>query len=98
MKNYQFLYKSMSPFSRKKVYGGKCATMAGLCGLVIDTVLIVVGEFLTCCDIPDRHNPDGVAKLFRVTVWVTCMIDIACRVLVCAPINGITLIQSEDID
>ena len=48
-----------------------CATMAGLCGFIIDLVLIVVGEFLACCDIPDRHNPDGVAKLFYVAVWVT---------------------------
>jgi hypothetical protein len=66
--------------------------MAGLCGLVIDTVLIVVREFLTCCDIPDRHHPDGVVELFRVAVWVTRMIDIACRVLRRTPINGIPLI------
>ena len=26
--------------------------MAGLCGLVIDLVLIVVGEFLTCLEYP----------------------------------------------
>src|SRR5215467_5141486 len=72
--------------------------MAGLCGLIIDLVLIVVGEFLTCLNILHRHNPDGVATLFRVTVWVTRMIDITCRVLGRTPINGITLIQSEDID
>ena len=54
-----------------------CATMAGLCGLIIDLVLIIVGEFLACHDIPDRYNPDRVAELFRVTVWVTRMIDSA---------------------
>ena len=75
-----------------------CATMAGLCGLIIDLVFIIVGEFLACHDIPDRYNPDRVAELFRVTVWVTRMIDIACRVLGRTPINGIPLIQSEDIN
>ena len=74
------------------------ATMAGLCGFVIDLVLLVVGEFLACLNIPDRDNPDGVAKLFRVTVGVTRMIDITCRVLGRTPINGIALIQAEDID
>src|SRR5687767_12309913 len=73
-------------------------TMAGLCRLVIDLVLIVVSEFLPCHNIPDRDNPDGVAELFRVAVWVTRMIDIACRVLGRTPINGIALIQAEDID
>jgi len=48
-----------------------CTAMAGLWGLVIDLVFIVVGEFFTCRDIPDRHNPDGVAKLFRVAVGLT---------------------------
>ena len=72
--------------------------MAGLWGLVIDTVLIVVGEFLTCLNILHRHNPDGVAKLFRVAVGLTLMIDITCRVLARTPIKGIPLIQSEDID
>src|SRR6266581_3311902 len=66
-----------------------CAAMAGLWRLVIDLALIVVGEFLACLHIPDRHNPDGVAELFRVAVWVTRMIDVACRVLGCISINGI---------
>jgi hypothetical protein len=66
--------------------------MAGLCGLVIDLVLIVVGEFLARLNIPDRHNPDGVAELFRVAVWVTRMIDITCSVLGRTSINGIPLI------
>jgi hypothetical protein len=45
--------------------------MAGLCGLLIDPVPIVVREFLPCRDILDCHKPDGVAELFRVAVWVT---------------------------
>ena len=47
------------------------ATMAGLCGLIIDLVAIVVGEFLACLNIPDRDNPDGIAELFCVAVWIT---------------------------
>src|SRR5437867_10761003 len=66
-----------------------CAAMAGLWGLIIQLVAVVVREFLPCRDIPDRHNPDGVAELFRVAVWVTRMIDVACRVLGCISINGI---------
>ena len=72
--------------------------MAGLWGLLIDPVAVVVREFLTCRDIPDRHNPDSVAKLFRLAVWVTRMIDIACRVLARTSIKGIALIQAKDID
>jgi hypothetical protein len=72
--------------------------MAGLWGLVIDLVLIVVREFFSWCDIPNRHNPDGVAKLFGVAVWVTRMIDIACRILGRTPINRILLVQAEYID
>jgi hypothetical protein len=74
-----------------------CAAMAGFCRLVIDLVLIIVGEFLTRLNVPDRYNPDGVAELFRVAVGVTRMIDIACRILGHTAINGISLIQSEDI-
>jgi hypothetical protein len=40
--------------------------MTRLCGLIIDLVLVIVREFLTCLNIPDRHNPDGVAELFRM--------------------------------
>jgi hypothetical protein len=72
--------------------------MTGLCGLIIDLVSVVVGEFLPCRDIPDRHNPDGVAELFCVAVWGTRMIDKACRVFGRIAINSITLIQAEDID
>jgi hypothetical protein len=72
--------------------------MAGLCRFVIDLVLIVVGKFLSCRDIPDRYNPDGVAKLFDVAVWVSRMINIACCILGRTPINGISLIQAEDIN
>ena len=74
------------------------AAMAGLWGLIIHLIAVIVREFLTCLDIPDRHNPDGVAELFRVAVGVTRMIDIACCVLGRTPINGISLIQAEDID
>ena len=74
------------------------ATMARLCGLVIDLVAVVVGEFFTRPNILDRHNPDGVAELFCVAVGRTRMVDKACRVLVRAPIKGITFIQAEDID
>jgi hypothetical protein len=72
--------------------------MAGLWGLIIQLVSVVVGEFRTCLDVPDRHKPDGVAELFRLAVWVTRMIDKACRVLRRTPIDGIALIQAEDID
>jgi hypothetical protein len=72
--------------------------MAGLCGLVIDLVFIVIGEFLACRDISDRYNPDRVAKLFCVAIGLTRMIDVACCVLGCTPINGIPLIQAKDID
>jgi hypothetical protein len=72
--------------------------MAGLCGLIIHLISVVVGEFLTRLNIPDRHNPDGVAELFRVAVWGTRMIDITCDVLGRTPINGRALIQAEDKD
>ena len=72
--------------------------MAGLCGLVINLIPVVVGEFLTCLDIVDRYNPDDTPELFSVAVGVTRMVDIPCRVLACAPINGISLVQAENID
>src|SRR5262249_9144256 len=72
-------------------------TMAGLWRLVIDLVLIVVREFLACLNIPDGYNPDGIPKLFRVAVGFTRMIDKACRILGCTAIDGIPLVQSEDI-
>ena len=72
--------------------------MAGLWGLIIQLVAVVVGEFLACLNIPDRHNPDGVAELFGVAVWVTRMVDKACCVLGYISIDGITLIQADDID
>src|SRR5688572_27339756 len=74
------------------------AAMAGLCRLIIDLVSVVVSEFFACRDIPDRHNPDGVAKLFRVAVWVTRMVDKASGVFGRISIHGIALIQAEDID
>src|SRR5262245_11251668 len=75
-----------------------CAAMAGLGGLIIDLIAVVVGKFFTCRDIPNRYNPDGMTELFRVAVGITRMIDIACCVLARTPINGIALIQAEDID
>src|SRR6266566_8330366 len=75
-----------------------CAAMAGLWWLIIHLIPIVVGEFLTCRDIPDRDNPDGIPELFRLAVGLTRMVDIACCVLVRIPVNGIALIQAEDID
>ena len=66
--------------------------MAGLWGLIIHLIAVIVREFLACLDISDRHNPDDTLELFGVAVWVTRMIDIACRVLGRTPINGITLI------
>jgi len=73
-----------------------CAAMAGLCGLIIDLVSVVVGEFLTCLDIPDRDNPDRIPELFCVAVGITRMVDKACRVLGRIPVNGKALIQVED--
>jgi len=72
--------------------------MADLCGLIIDLVSVVVGEFLPCCDIPDCDNPDGVAELFGVAVGLTRMIDKACGVLGRIPVNGIALVSSKDRD
>ena len=72
--------------------------MAGLWGLIIHLIAVIVREFLTCLDIPDRHKPDGVAKLFCVTVWVTRMVDITCRILGRTPINSRALVQAKDID
>ena len=71
--------------------------MAGLCGLIIQLVAVVIGEFLACLDIPDRDNPDDTPELFGLAVWVTRMVDIACRVLRRTPIKGRALIQAEDI-
>src|SRR5262244_4112762 len=51
-----------------------CTTMAGLWGLIIQLVAIVVREFLTCLDILDRYNPDDTPELFGLAVWVTRMI------------------------
>jgi hypothetical protein len=72
--------------------------MAGLWGLVIQLVAIVVREFLACLDISDCHNPDDAPELFGVAVGLTRVIDIACCVLGRTPINGIPLIQAKDID
>jgi hypothetical protein len=72
--------------------------MTGLCGLVVNLVSVVVGKFLTCRDILDRYNPDGVAKLFRVAVGLARVIDIACCVLGRISVDGIPLIQAKDID
>jgi len=72
--------------------------MAGLCGLIIELVSVVVGELLTCLDIPDRDNPDRLPELFCVAVGLTRMVDKARRVLARTSINGIALIQAEDID
>src|SRR5262245_48866637 len=72
--------------------------MARLRGLIIHLIAVIVREFLTCLDISNRHNPDGFAELFRVAVWVTRVIGIACRVLGRTPINGVPLIQAKDID
>ena len=74
------------------------AAMAGLYGLVIDPVPIVVREFLTCLDIPDRYNPDRMPELFGLAVWVTRMIDIPCCGLARTPINGRALVQADNID
>jgi hypothetical protein len=71
--------------------------MAGLWGLVIHLIPIVVREFLACLDVPHGYNPDDAPELFGLAVWVTRMVDIACRVLACTPINGIPLIQAKDI-
>jgi len=73
------------------------ATIAGLWGLIIHLIAVIVREFLTCPNIPDRHNPDDTPELFGLAVWVTRMVDIACRVLACTPINSIALIQAKDI-
>ena len=68
------------------------AAIAGLCRLIINLVSVVVGEFLTCLDIPDRYNPDSIPELFCVAVGITRMVDKARRVLARTPINGIALI------
>ena len=74
-----------------------CAAMAGLWGLIIQLIPVVVGEFLTCLNIPGRHNPDDTPELFGLAVGLTRVINIACRVLAHTPINGISLIQAKDI-
>ena len=74
------------------------AAMAGLWGLIIQLIPVVVGEFLTYPNISERHNPDDTPELFSLAVWVTRMVDIPCRVLVRTPINGVPLIQAKDID
>ena len=74
------------------------AAMAGLCGLISDLVSIVIGEFFTCLDIPDRYNPNSMTELFRVAVGLTRMVDKACGVLGRLAINGIALIQTDNID
>src|SRR5262245_44575785 len=73
------------------------ATMAGLCRLIIQLVAVVVRKFLAYLNIPNRYNPDDAPELFSLTVWVTRMIDITCHVLRRTPINGVLLIQAEDI-
>ena len=75
-----------------------CAAMARIVGIVFVIIAVIIGEFLTCLDIPDRDNPDDTPELFGVAVWVTLMIDIPCRVLGRISIDGIPLIQAEDID
>src|SRR5262244_3876207 len=72
-----------------------CTTMAGLWGLIIHLIAVIVREFLTCLDIPDRDNPDDMLELFGVAVGLTRMIDITCRVLRGTPIKGRALVQAE---
>jgi len=74
------------------------AAMAEFCGLIIDLVSVVVGEFLSGRDIPDRDNPEGVAELFCVAVGLTRMVDKARGVFGRISIKGIAFIQAEDID
>ena len=63
----------MVPISRTKDVATTmlCTTMAGLWGLIIHLIAVIVREFLAYLDIPDRHNPDGVAELFCVAVGLT---------------------------
>ena len=72
--------------------------MARVVCIVFVIIAVIRGEFLACPNILDRHKPDGVAKLFRVAVGVTRMVDIACGVLGRIAIKGIPLIPSKDID
>ena len=71
--------------------------MAGLWGFIIQLVAVIVREFLACRDIPDRYNPDDPPELLGLAVWVTRMVDKACCVLGYISIDGITLIQADDI-
>ena len=73
------------------------ATIAGLWGLIIHLIAVIVREFLTCPNIPDRHNPDDTPELFGLAVWVTRMIDKARCVFTHTPIKGRALVQAEDI-
>ena len=75
-----------------------CAAMARVAFIVFVIIAVIIREFLACPNILDRHKPDGVAELFRVAVWVTRMIDKACCVVGYISIDGITLIQADDID
>ena len=47
--------------------------MAGLWVLIIHLIAVIVREFLTCLNIPDRYNPDDIPELFGLAVWVTRM-------------------------
>ena len=48
-----------------------CAAMAGLWGLIIQLVAVVVRKFLAYLNIANRYNPDDAPELFSLTVWVT---------------------------
>jgi hypothetical protein len=74
------------------------AAMTRLWGLIIHLIAVIVCEFLACPNIPDRYNPDGIPKLFCVAVWVTRVVDKTCSVLRRTPINGIALVQANNID
>ena len=75
-----------------------CAAMARVAFIVFVIIAVIIREFLACPNILDRHKPDGVAELFRVAVGLARMVDKSCCVLARMPINGIPLIQAEDID
>ena len=58
---------------------------------------IVVAQFLTCLNIPYRHDPDGTLGDHGFAVRLAGMVDIASRILQRLPINIIALIEGKNV-
>jgi hypothetical protein len=79
------------------------ATLRGPAGtrtvlVAVESVSVIVGQFLAVLNVPERHDPDMTPDDIRCAIGVAGMIDIPCQVRECLAVNRIAGIEPEDID